>query len=86
MSDLPEPEILETKQVAVWRMPDEYKGQWWNPQWRVDREQDLQDAREMLSHLTENQDWFFVQVCGSDIDVFFTDARQAVMFKLRHII
>ena len=86
MSDLPEPEIIETVQVPAWRFPEEYKKTFWNPQWRRDREKDLEDIRGMLSHLTENEDWFFVVVGGNDVDVFFTDARQAVYFKLRHVV
>ena len=86
MSDLPKPEIIETVQVPAWRFPVEYKNQFWNPQWRRDKEQDLADVREMLAHLTGNEDWFFVTVSGSNVDVFFTDKKQAVYFKLRHTI
>lgn len=86
MSDLPEPEIVETTQVTVWRMSDYHVKQYWrDAQWRIDRNKDLQDIRGMLSHLTENEDWFFVEY-GHDVDVCFTDAKQAMMIKLRLVL
>lgn len=86
MSDLPPPEVLETIQVPAWRFPAEYKNQFWNPRWREEKEKDLADVREKLAHLIEYEDWFFVNVYGEEIDVFFTDKRQAVYFKLRHVL
>jgi hypothetical protein len=88
MSDLPEPEELETRQVPVWR----FNADWYHHgvpmppgDWKESRDKDLQEARDMLAHLEEGEDWFFVQVYGSDVDVFFIDPREAMLFKLRHV-
>lgn len=88
MSNILESEIIDTVQIPVWCYPTDitYSQRFWEIQWRIDREKDLQDARDMLAHLTEDEDWFFVNVDGLNTDVFFTDSRQAVLFKLRHVI
>ena len=85
MSEIPELEVIEAIQVPVWRMPTQYKNSFWDPQWRTNREKDLADVRAMLAHLVEYEDWFFVNVYAEDVDVFFTDKKQAVYFKLRHV-
>lgn len=94
MSDLPPPVEMETRQVAAWRLPPNFANQFWNTSWRDEREKTLQQVREMLSHLTENEDWFLVQVdleeggynFGNAVDAFFTDPREAMLFKLRHVL
>lgn len=85
MSEIPEPEVIETIQVPAWRMPAKFVGQPWNHQWRTDKAKDLEDVRAKLAHLVEYEDWFFVNVDAEEVDVFFTDKKQAVYFKLRHV-
>jgi hypothetical protein len=83
----PPPQELDTNRVALWRLVEfDNLNYFQSSMWLSSRIKAVEDVRLTLSHLQENVDWFIVQTGWVDLDIFFTDARQAVLFKLSHVL